>query len=61
MKRAEFVKRLERAGCILLRHGGSHDIYFNPATARKQPVPRHSEIEEQLVRHIMKYLGLSRK
>jgi len=58
MKRKEFVRKLESAGCVLLRPGGRHDIYFNPANSLKQPVPRHSEIHEKLARHILKHLGL---
>lgn len=59
MKRKELVRQLTEAGCILHRHGSRHDIYLNPQNGKKQPVPRHGEIEELLVRHIKKYLGLS--
>jgi predicted RNA binding protein YcfA (HicA-like mRNA interferase family) len=58
MKRKEFVKELQRAGCLLLRPGARHDIYINPKNGMKQPVPRHSEIDNTLARHIRKYLGL---
>jgi mRNA interferase HicA len=58
MKRKEFVQQLKNAGCILLRHGARHDIYLNPASGKKQPVPRHAEIDNALVKHIRKYLGL---
>ena len=34
----------------MLRHGARHDIYLNPQTGLRQPVPRHSEI--QVNRHI---------
>jgi len=60
MKRNDFIRQLLKEGCILLRHGARHDIYMNPFNGRKQPVPRHAEIDEQLVRHIRKYLGLER-
>jgi len=59
MKRSELVKQLTKQGCRLLRHGSRHDIYINPATGRKQPVPRHSEIDDALARHIEKHLGLN--
>jgi mRNA interferase HicA len=59
MKRDELIRQLTREGCVLLRHGARHDIYVNPATGRKQPVPRHSEIDEALARHIKKHLGLT--
>lgn len=35
-----------------MRHGGRHDIYLNPSNGMKQPVPRHSEIDDPLVKHI---------
>lgn len=58
MKRSELIRQLTGAGCILRRHGANHDIYLNPATGQKQPVPRHSEIDDALAKHIMKHLGL---
>jgi len=32
MKRAELIRKLEEAGCGLIRHGGNHDWYRNPKT-----------------------------
>jgi hypothetical protein len=58
MKRRQFVGQLKRDGCILLRPGSRHDIYLNPKTGLRQPVPRHTEIDNALARHIRKYLGL---
>jgi predicted RNA binding protein YcfA (HicA-like mRNA interferase family) len=58
MKRREFVRKLLKNGCALLRPGSRHDIYINPATGQKQPVPRHTEIDNALAKHIRKYLGL---
>ena len=58
MKRTEFIRELREAGCVLLRHGARHDVYVNPATGQKQPVPRHTEIDDALATHIKKYLGL---
>jgi predicted RNA binding protein YcfA (HicA-like mRNA interferase family) len=58
MKRKEFVHQLRKDGCILLRAGARHDIYINPSTGMKQPVPRHTEIDNNLAKHIRKYLGL---
>ena len=37
MKRVDLVKRLEKGGCKLLRHGAKHDIYFNPDKGLSQP------------------------
>ncbi|MBN2208785.1 MAG: type II toxin-antitoxin system HicA family toxin [Candidatus Coatesbacteria bacterium] len=58
MNREQFVRQLKRDGCVLLRPGAMHDIYVNPSTGKKQPVPRHTEIADRLVRHIRKHLGL---
>ena len=56
MKRQELIKRLTTAGCIFVRPGGKHDMYMNPKTGKKQPVPRHREIDENLARHILKIM-----
>ncbi|MBI5017937.1 MAG: type II toxin-antitoxin system HicA family toxin [Deltaproteobacteria bacterium] len=58
MKRGELIRQLTEAGCVLHRHGGRHDVYLNPATGQKQPVPRHTEIDDTLARHIKKHLGV---
>jgi mRNA interferase HicA len=59
VKRNEFILLLLAAGCVLHRHGSRHDIYLNPATGQKQPVPRHTDIDEQLVKHIKKQLAIA--
>ncbi|MBT7702087.1 MAG: type II toxin-antitoxin system HicA family toxin [Verrucomicrobia bacterium] len=58
MKRGNFIRSLVKRGCHLHRHGKRHDIYANPVTGRRAPVPRHPEIKESLVRLIDKQLGL---
>jgi predicted RNA binding protein YcfA (HicA-like mRNA interferase family) len=57
MKRTDLVRRLEQAGCELIRHGGNHDWYSNPKTGVSQPVPRHREVSELLAKHILKKLA----
>ena len=59
MKRLDLVRTLEQSGCVLLRHGGRHDIYHNPKTGRSEPVPRHREINEMLARRIIRRLTLA--
>lgn len=51
MKRRDFIKLLERNGWHLLRNGTNHDIYTNGTSI--EPVPRHREIDEKLVKAIM--------
>jgi mRNA interferase HicA len=57
MKRVALIKEIEKLGCILIRHGGSHDWYQNPNTKISQPVPRHREITDSLAKHILKMLN----
>jgi mRNA interferase HicA len=57
VKRTDLIRTLLNFGCVLVRHGGSHDWYRNPGTGVSQPVPRHREIKDQLARHIIKMLG----
>ena len=52
MKRIDLIRMIEGFGCVLVRHGGRHDWYRNPATGASQPVPRHREIKKRLARHI---------
>jgi len=58
MKRGELIRQLAAAGCVLHRHGSRHDIYLNPANGKKQPVPRHNEVDDTLAKHIKKNLGV---
>ena len=57
MKRRDLVSRVEKMGCVLIRHGGKHDIYQNPMTGVIQPIPRHREVNEQLARAIIRKLS----
>jgi len=59
MKRKELIRQLLNAGCVMFRHGGRHDVYMNPSNGKKQPVPRHAEVDDMLARHIKKHLGIS--
>jgi mRNA interferase HicA len=57
MKRRDLIKKLELMGCVLTRHGGRHDWYTNLLTKQSQPVPRHTEINENLAKSILKQLN----
>lgn len=54
MKRLDLIRHIESHGCVLLRQGSNHTIYFNPVTA----IPRHREINEFLARKISRDLGI---
>jgi predicted RNA binding protein YcfA (HicA-like mRNA interferase family) len=59
VKRSEFIRWLQQHGCVLHRNGGRHDIFINLQNDKKQPIPRHNEIDDMLVKHIKKQLGLN--
>ena len=61
MKRFALIQLLESEGCYLLRHGKKHDLYINPKTGARQPVPRHSEIKDSLVKSILRELAIEKK
>lgn len=48
MKYSELYKKLRKAGCFPLRHGGRHDKWFNPANGKDAPVARHGTAEVPL-------------
>jgi predicted RNA binding protein YcfA (HicA-like mRNA interferase family) len=58
LKRGEFIRELNQAGCHLKRHGGRHDIFINPTTKRTATVPRHREIPNSLANLIRRQLGI---
>lgn len=57
MKRNDLLRLLAAKGCSLHRHGGRHDIFMS-LDGRKAPVPRHAEIQDTLVKMILKQLGI---
>ena len=61
MTNAELVKRIVKKGCILLRHGGNHDLYINPATGGVAPILRHwtQQVNAGTLASIKKLLGLN--
>lgn len=56
MKQKELVDRLKNAGFVLIRHGANHDIYGRDNC--KESIPRHSEINENLAKAIIKKWGV---
>lgn len=60
MKRTELIRHLSAHGCKLLREGGRHSIYWNPANRLTSAVPRHAEIVDPVANRICKDLGIPR-
>jgi mRNA interferase HicA len=58
MKLHDLVTYLRRHGCEVLREGGRHTVYINPANGQKAAVPRHKEIKSTTAREIAKALGI---
>jgi predicted RNA binding protein YcfA (HicA-like mRNA interferase family) len=52
MKRRDLIKKLEQNGWYFDRAGSNHDIYTNGK--RSEPVGRHTEIDEDLAKKILK-------
>lgn len=58
MKREALLRYLRQQGCELIREGGRHSWWGNPANNRRSSVPRHSEIVDLLAVKICKDLGI---
>ena len=56
MKRRDLIKKLENNGWYYLRDGSSHDIYTNGK--RIEPIGRHTEIDEELAKKILRRNGI---
>ena len=53
MKPTDPVRKLEQAGCSLIRSGGERDKYRNSQTEARPPIPRHPEVKEFPATHIL--------
>ncbi len=58
MKRKNLVKHLIKNGCIFIREGAKHSVFFNPSIKRISTVPRHKEINKFLAKKICRDLGI---
>lgn len=52
MNRRDLIRHIEGHGCVLLREGGRHSVYYNPTTNATSAVPRYTEINDFLARRI---------
>ncbi|MEK7141829.1 MAG: type II toxin-antitoxin system HicA family toxin [Patescibacteria group bacterium] len=58
MKRKDLERHLIREGCLFLREGGRHSIFYNPVLKRTSAVPRHKEVFDLLAKKICRDLGV---
>lgn len=58
LKRLDLFRHLEGSGCVLVREGPKHSVYYNPATQRTGTVPRHREVKNPTAVRICKQLGV---
>lgn len=58
MKRRELIRHLRHTAARSSASGASHSIYWNPATGRREPVPRHTEIPVLLAKKICRALEI---
>ena len=58
MKRRNLLRHLSDQGCALLREGGRHSWWQNPALNKRSAIPRHGEVNEHLARKICRDLGV---
>jgi len=58
MKRHKLISHLKKHGCVLLREGGNHSIYVNPANQRQSAVGRHRELSDLLCKKVCKQLDI---
>ena len=58
MKKRDLVRHLLSRGCLFIREGARHSVFFNPLIGRTSTVPRHNEINNFLVKKICQDLGI---
>jgi len=59
MKRKDLIRHLLKEGCIFIREGAKHSIFFNPLLKKTSTVPRHNEIDDFLAKKICRDLGIA--
>lgn len=59
MKRRDVIKHLLKEGCVFIREGGRHSIFFNLSLRKTSSLPRHNEIHKELAEKICKDLGIA--
>ncbi|WP_420839080.1 addiction module toxin, HicA family [Argonema antarcticum] len=52
------MQYLEANGCLFLREGKKHTVYYNPLNRKTSAIPRHTEIVDILAKKICKELEI---
>jgi mRNA interferase HicA len=58
MKKNDLLKHLRDHGCEFIREGGRHSWWGNPSQNKRSSIPRHTEINDDLVKKICKDFGI---
>lgn len=58
MKRKDLIKHLCKNGCVFIREGARHSVFFNPLIKKLSTIPRHTEIDSFLAKKICRDLGV---
>jgi len=58
MKRKDLIRYLLKQGCIFVREGARHSVFFNSLVKKSSTVPRHNEIDDFLAKKICRDLGI---
>ncbi len=58
MKRNDLIRHLRKNGCIFIREGAQHSVFFNPLMKKTSTVPRHIGIDNFLAKKICRDLGI---
>ena len=58
MKHTDLIKHIRKYGCVFIREGGLHSVWYNTLTGRTSTVPRHNEINTHTGRNICEDLGV---
>ena len=58
MQRNDLIRHLRKNGCIFIREGARHSVFFNSLLKKTSTVPRHTEIDNFLAKKICRDLGI---
>ena len=58
MKRKDLIRHILKQGCIFVREGARHSVFFNPLLKKSSTIPRHAEIDSFLAKKICRDFGI---